>query len=212
MSEICNEKTLAGFEEYINDPKRPILNGHRIIFNQLFASHRALQAQVRELEGYAMLVTSKDSEIGKLKARITTLESTLAGYRHSMKIVGQHLTDAQQHITALEAELDKSQALLRASCEEIRKELTGLETHIYNTLYGQIPYLELPNKSPAYFRVTEASRVMKHYEQRITQLEGALKPFAAVWLARESGMPFLDAVALLYPVDFKQAQHALKVG
>jgi hypothetical protein len=107
-------------------------------------------------------------------------------------------------ITALEAELDKSQALLRASCEAIRDELTGLEKHIYNTLYEQIPYVALPNKSPAYFRVTEASRVMKHFEQRITQLEGALnglKPLIEAVVSGAFGRSHYDAA--------KQAQHLL---
>jgi Fic family protein len=78
---------------------------------ELLAENEALQRQVRELErleqvGQAQIVHDETVKV-VLQARITALDTTLRGYRHSMKIVGQHLTDAQQRITQLEEALNE---------------------------------------------------------------------------------------------------------
>ena len=45
-------------------------------------------------------------------------------------------------------------------------------------------------------------------DARIAELEAALKPFVGVRQSCDNGMPFKDAIALLYPIDFTQAHIA----
>jgi predicted RNase H-like nuclease (RuvC/YqgF family) len=78
--------------------------------HKLSEENRALHSQViglnERLDKFKTYYVH-ENELNAAEARITALEATLEGYRHSSKIISQHLTDAQQRITQLEGALKR---------------------------------------------------------------------------------------------------------
>jgi chromosome segregation ATPase len=97
---------VAGYEQFMADANRDRDKLEAIALEQRGMIEK-LHSQVKELERkYNAVKNDPDYqqcciEREKAQASITALEATVEGYRHSNKIVGQHLTDAQQRITQL---------------------------------------------------------------------------------------------------------------
>lgn len=72
----------------------------------------------------------------------------------------RYSNEDQTKIAGLETQLAAAQA-----------EVARLEKHVYDTLYPPIPYVEIPCKSPAYYRVQEAARIIEYLDDKVKHLE-----------------------------------------